>query len=260
MSEFSSPPAFPPQPPPAVRTRRGPGCLSIGCLILVIVLVLLGAGFGGMYWLVSEGGRAFVSEQQAPVRIAEATDEQYQAVLAKLGPFSQAVTDGHAANLELTPDDLNVLIARSPQFESLRGRVFLTAKGDQIVADMSTPLGEDNNRHVYFSGRATLDASYASSGFVVFLRSVEPLDHARADTRFARMLNHPALLNAISQLMSAGLNDGIRQQAVNDTATAELLRTLHTIIVQDGKIVVTTNERPGVTPTPTPVATDGNDT
>ena len=261
----SNPPPFPPQPPPIVRRRKGLGCFSVGCLIVILVLGVAGVGFGSLLWVISQGGQAYVSEQQVLARTAPATDEQYQAVLAKLAPFGQAMNEGHAATLEITPDDLNVLIARSPQFDAWRGRLFLAAKGDQLVADVSTPLTDDQTRHLYFSGRATLDASYASDGFVVFLRHIEPLNHGKGNTRFDEFLNYDSMLQKLSQLCSQVLNDGFHQQATQDPATADLLRKLRTVIVQNGQIVITTKELPGTvapnaSPAATPVATDDNQT
>ena len=264
MNESNSPP-FPPQPSAAVvRTRKGLGCSSIGCLLVIVVLLLIGAGMGSVYWLFSHGGPAYVSEKVVPVRIAEASDEQYQAVLAKLAPFGQAMNEGHAATLEITPDDLNTLIARSPQFESWRGRVFLAAAHDRIIAEVSSPVTSDETTRGYFNVRATLDASYSGNGFVVFIRRLEPINHSEADTPFTHFLNTGFWLNLFSQEMSAGLSEGFREQAAKDPASADFLRSLRTIVVQDGKIVVTLNERPGgtpaVSPAPTPVATEADQT
>ncbi len=247
------PPPFPPQPP-IVRRRKGLGCFATGCLIVVIILMFFGVLFGGTLWVVYHGGQAYISDQRSLARTLTPTDEEYQSVLAKLAPFGQAMNEGHAATLEITPDDLNVLIARSPQFEALRGQLFLAAADDGITAEVSTPLNDDAHA-VYFSGRATLDASYASNGFAFFLRSIEPLDKPRGDTLFGRLLNSPAMRQALSQQISRGVNDDIRKQAAKDPATADLLRMLRTIVVQKGKFVITIGERPGAVPSIPPAAT-----
>ena len=198
------------------------------------------------------------------MRVADATDEQYQAVLAKLAPFGQAMKEGQAATLEITPDDLNVLIARNPQFESFRGRLFLTADGDQILADVDTPLTDSDTNRAYFNARATLGASYTANGFVIFIHRLVPRESPQAKTLFTQFVNNENILGAFSQQMSASLNDGFHAQADEDPATADFLRSLRTIIVQDGKIIVTLNERSGSgaadTPAPTPVATKDNQT
>ena len=260
----SNPPPFPPQPATIARTRKGCGCFSIGCLLVVLVLLLIGAGAGSVAWLFSHGGKTYISEQSTPVRIAHATDEQYQAVLAKLAPFGQAMNDGRAATLEITPEDLNVLIARSPQFESWRGRLFLAAENDRIIADVSSPVTDGETTRGYLNARATLDASYSGNGFVVFIRHLEPVDRTKDNTPFNQFINTPSLLNVFGQQMSTSLNDGFREQAAKDPAAADFLRSLRTIIVQNGKIVISVSERPGgvpaASPTPTPVATDANQT
>ena len=110
-----------------------------------------------------------------------------------------------------------------------------------------------------------MDASYASNGFVVFLRHIEPLDRDKANTRFGEFLNYDPMLRAFSQQFSQMLNDGFHQQAAKDPATADLLRKLRTAVVQNGEIIITTKEVPGAlpsnaSPTATPVATDDNQT
>ena len=233
--------------------------------MVVVGLLLLGAGMGGIAWLMFQGGQAYISEQEPPVRIADPTDAQYQAVLA---PFVQAMSDGQAATLTITPDDFNVLVARNPAFDALRGRLFLTADGDHLVAEMGISLAQDDTHPRFCTDRATLDASYASNGFVLFLRHLEPLDHTRANTRFTQLLNSESILTNFSQQMSASLNDAFNQQADKDPATADFLHRLRTVVVQDGKIVVTLDERPGIpstatpaeSPSPTPVASGDDQT
>ena len=262
MNESSPPPV----PPAAVARRKRLGCLPMGCLIVVVVLMLLGVGLGTSLWLFYQGGQAFMNDHPTPTRIAEATEEQYQGVLGKLAPFAQAMQEGHAATAELTPDDANVLIARAPQFASWRGRVFLEAKSGGLAADVSVPLGDEGSHPLYFSGHTTFDASYASNGFALFLHGLTPLGAGRADSRFARFLNYPGTLQVLNQKLGLAVNETLRDAARKDAATADLLRKLRTVIVQDGKIVVTVGENPAPAtpiitpgespnPSPTPVAT-----
>ena len=266
MNEPSSPSSVPNPPPVAVR-RRGLGCVPTGCIIVVIILMLLGVGIGGMAWLISQGGQAFFSEQSQITRAAEATDEQYQAVLAKLAPFGQAMNGGHAATVEITPDDLNVLVSRSPQFDFFKHKLFLEAKDDHLGADVSLPVNPDSPKPVYFNGRVSLDASYASNGFALLLRRIDPLDPGKANTRFASFLNSRFMLEGFSRQLSQILNEGLRQQARKDPAAADLLRKLRTVVVDKGNLVITSAEvsggaTPGAStepsPTPESVATPLN--
>lgn len=260
-------PPYSSQPPPIIRKRKGLGCFATGCLIVVIILMLFGVFFGSLAYVIYHGGQSYISEAPSLAKTVTATDEQYQAVLAKLAPFGQALNEGRAATLEITPDDLNVLIARSPQFESLRGRLFLAAEGDQLIADTSFPVNDDDAHKMYFNGHATLDGSYASNGFVISLRHIEPLDKSQANTLFSRFLNSQSVLQAFSQQLSHGVNEDFRKQSERDPATADLSRRLRTIVVHDGKIEVAIGENPGgpaatptATPTASPVAADDNQT
>lgn len=259
---MNEPPALPNSPQTAFPARRKRlGCFPIGCIVLVIVLLLGGVVIGSFGWLFYQGGQVFVSDHSALTQ-PETTEEQYQKVLGKFGPFSQAMNEGRAASVEITPEDVNVLVARGPQFQSMRGKFFLAAKDNHLTADLSLPLGSGGARPMYFNGRIHFDASYASNGFALFLRRLEPLGAPQGKTRFSGFLNHPTMLQAFSQEFSRGINEGLRQQAAQDPGTADLLRKLRTVIVQDGKIVITAGApgraEPEPVETPTPVATPAN--
>lgn len=244
----------PPSPPVVVVRRKGLGCAPTGCIVLVIVLMLLGVGVGAMLWLFSQGGQAFVQDKPAAIRAVDASDAQYQATLDKLAPFAQALKESRAATVELTLEEFNVLAARSPQFQFLRGKVYLeAAEKGHLGADLSTRIGYEGAQARYFNGRAVFDASYASNGFVLFLRQLAPLKE-ESNTPFQRFINRRSTLTALSQEVGRSVNDDLRRQARKDPFVADLLRKLRTVVFRDGKIVATTGDAEPSAPPPTPVS------
>src|SRR5206468_5578862 len=106
-------------PPP----KKGMGCFARGCLTLVVFAIVLGiACFAGMYWGLHRHSAIFhglywltkthaIAQSPAPIPEFTASDAQIQSVHERCQDFEQKARAGQPAELELTPDDLNTLIA-----------------------------------------------------------------------------------------------------------------------------------------------------
>jgi hypothetical protein len=156
-------------PPP----RKGLGCFARGCLTLVVFAVVLGiACFAGMYWGLHRHSAIFhglywLTKAQAlgqsPVSIPQftATDAQIQSVHERCEDFEQRARAGQPAELELTPDDINTLIATK---EDTRGKMFVSIDGDRLRCQASVPLGEFIGRSgYYFNGDISVNLRGAES-------------------------------------------------------------------------------------------------
>lgn len=153
--------------------RRGLGCFARGCLILLVFAIVLAiACFGGVYWGL-ERHSAIVhgiywlakthSIAQAPVPVPEFSGSaaQIQNVQERWMNFEQKTRAGQAAEIELTADDLNALIASEPD---TRGKLFVTIEGNQLRLQISFPFGELLGRPgYYFNGDVTIDSKDAQS-------------------------------------------------------------------------------------------------
>src|SRR5215469_17302187 len=142
--------------------RRGLGCFGRGCLILsVFLIVLVIAGFAGMYWGLHRHSALFhgyfwlarthsIAEAPTPVSEFSGSDQQIQRVRERWQEFEQKTRAGQAAEIELSADDINALIATT---EGLRGKVFTSIDGNQLRLQVSVPIGEFLGRpgH-YFNG------------------------------------------------------------------------------------------------------------
>jgi hypothetical protein len=155
-------------PPP----KRGLGCFARGCLILVIFGIVLAIacvaglywGFQrhsaivhGLYWLAKTHSLA---ETPAPVPEFTASDEQIQRVQERWRDFEQKIRAGQQAELELTADDLNSLIAGH---RDARWKAFVSIEENRLRLQTSVSLGEFLGRSGYFNGDIMIQLNGAES-------------------------------------------------------------------------------------------------
>jgi hypothetical protein len=156
--------------------RKGLGCLGRGCLILsVFVIVLAIACFAGMYWGLHRHSALFygsywmaktrsLAEAPMPVPEFNASDQQIQLVQERWQEFEQKTRAAQAAEIELSADDINALIATT---ESIRGKVFASIDGDQLRLQASVPIGGVLGRSGY----------YFNGDVIIELNGTQPFDN-----------------------------------------------------------------------------------
>jgi hypothetical protein len=150
-------------PPP----RKGLGCFGRGCLILsAFAIVLAIACFAGMYWGLHRHSALFygsywlaktrsIAEAPAPVPEFSASDQQIQGVRERWQDFEQRTRAGQTAEIELSADDINGLIATT---EDLRGKMFASIEGNQLRLQSSVPIGQFLGRPgYYFNGDVIIE-------------------------------------------------------------------------------------------------------
>jgi hypothetical protein len=153
--------------------RRGLGCFGRGCLIfLVFVIVLAIACFTGMYWGLHRHSALFYgsywlaktrSLAQAPSPVPEfnGSEQQIQHVQERWQDFEQKTRASQPAVIELSADDINMLIATT---EALRAKLFVSIDGDQLRLQTSLPIGEFLGRSgYYFNGEVIIGLEGAQS-------------------------------------------------------------------------------------------------
>jgi hypothetical protein len=153
--------------------RKGLGCFGRGCLILLVfVIVLTIACFAGMYWGLHRYSALFygsywmaktrsLAEAAAPVPEFKGSDQQIQLVQERWQDFEQKTRAGQSAEIELSADDINALIATS---EDVRGKVFAAIDRDQLRVQVSVPIGEFFGRPgYYFNGDVIIEVEGAQS-------------------------------------------------------------------------------------------------
>jgi hypothetical protein len=156
--------------------RKGLGCLARGCLIvLVFAIVLAIACFAGMYWGLHRHSALFygsywlaktrsIAEAPMPVSEFRASDQQLQSFRERWQDFEQKTRAGQPAEIELSEDDINSLIATS---DDLRGKVFASVESNQLRLQASVPIGGFLGRPGY----------YFNGDVIIVLNGAQPLDN-----------------------------------------------------------------------------------
>jgi hypothetical protein len=153
--------------------RKGMGCLARGCLsVLVFAIVLAIACFAGMYWGLHRHSALFygsywlaktrsIAEAPSPVPEFNTSNQQTQNIRERWQDFEQKTRAGQPAEIELSADDINSLIAMN---EDVRGKVFASVDGNQLRLQASVPIGGFLGRPGYhFNGDVVIELSGAQS-------------------------------------------------------------------------------------------------
>lgn len=153
--------------------RKGLGCFGRGCLILLVFLIVLAiACFAGVYWGLHRHSALFYgnywlaktrSIAEAPTAVPgfNASNQQIQLIQERWQDFEQKTRAGQPAEIELSADDINALIATS---DDVRGKVFASIDGDQLRLQASLPIGGVLGRPgYYFNGDVIIELKGAQS-------------------------------------------------------------------------------------------------
>ena len=153
--------------------KKGLGCFGRGCLILLaFLIVLVIACFAGVYWGLHRHSALFYgnywlaktrSIAEAPTAVPgfNASNQQIQLVQERWQDFEQKTRAGQPAEIELSADDINALIATS---DEVRGKVFASIDGNQLRLLASLPIGGVLGRPgYYFNGDVIIELKGAQS-------------------------------------------------------------------------------------------------
>src|SRR5258707_11104310 len=144
------------------------GCFAKGCLILAVFGVVLAIacaagiywGFRhhsavvrGMYWLTKTHA---ITNAPAPIPPHEASDAKIESAVEHWRNFETSVRAGQPAEIELSADEINDLIASN---RDTRGKMVASIEGDRLRLQVSMPLGEIAARSgYYFNGAIPLES------------------------------------------------------------------------------------------------------
>jgi hypothetical protein len=133
---------------------------------LIFAIVLAIACFAGMSWGLHRHSALFYgsywlaktrSIAEAPIPVPEFTgsDQRIQTVRERWQDFEQKTRAGQPAEIELSADDINGLIAAS---QDIRGKVFASIEGNHLHLQTSVPIGGLFGRPgYYFNGDVTIE-------------------------------------------------------------------------------------------------------
>ncbi len=130
------------------KPRKGRGCFFWGCLGAGIIggLLILLVG-GGIAFLLREVAVKFTSTQPVPVPVHDLKPGEYEDIQKRVEAFKTAARANKSAELVLSADDINALIAGDDELKKFGGEVFFRIEDDQVLLDVSYPLD-----HLWFMG------------------------------------------------------------------------------------------------------------
>jgi hypothetical protein len=130
------------QPPPpvvVVQKKRGLGCFGCGCLVVLALLVLLGALAAAVVYFGYSQGKVLTTAAPSSLQSFDGGDAMYHDAIQKITVFGQALQQGQPANLELTADEINTIIARSPDLAANHVHLFVSLAGNEATLQLSVP-------------------------------------------------------------------------------------------------------------------------
>jgi hypothetical protein len=229
MNDPTAPPTVTPASAPAKRR----GCFFYGCITVLVIMVLCGiAGFFAIRYGLNKF-TAFVEQytDTTPMKLptVQMSSTDYQLLDKRVTAFSDAVNARKATlPLVLTGDEINALIANSPAWKALKGKLYVAIEGDQVMGTVSIPMddlaeapGLSRLKGRYLNGSAALKVSLTNSVLVVTLQSLE-----------AKGQRPPPQI--MTQLQSVNF----AQNSAQDPKTQEMIGRLESIEVKDGKITI----------------------
>ena len=202
--------------------KKGCGCIAKGCIIVLIVAAIL-AGMG--VWFFKKGvewARTQTSSGPVEVPVENATQDEYEALIKRLNAFKDAAP-GSAQTLQLTAHDLNVLIAKSPEWKDVQSKIHVTIDNDQIGVMGSVPLtGLPLFGDQYLNGKIDFTLSMAD-GILHF----KPQGIKLKDHEFSK-----------EEMNKLGNDYPFKVESIKEPVLGPVLSSAKTLNVKDGVIVL----------------------
>jgi hypothetical protein len=121
------------------KKKQGLGCFGIGCLIVVIVFVLIIAGLGAAWFYTVSKVKPYTADTAAQVPVESVPPQQYEEIRRRVANFAGSAP-GTRAVLTLTAQDVNALIAQSPEWNGAKGKIYVRIPEDHVALLGSVPL------------------------------------------------------------------------------------------------------------------------
>jgi hypothetical protein len=220
-------------PPPVVvqGKKRGLGCFGGGCVAVLIVLALVLVVGGCLGYYGFHRALAMTSETPATIPTFDGGGDLFQSTTQKLEGFGRELEAGRPADLELTADELNTLIARSPDLAANQIHLFVTMNNDQANVLLSLPtdlLPGGMLKGRYINGEAAL-----SPGF-------DP-DSKSLDLGLRRFkIGDLAVPASDLPLIESQLKPALNMQMQNSPSAKQFLDHAKTIEIRGGKLEIET--------------------
>lgn len=116
----------------------GCGCLVIAVIAVVAFVIIMKPKVTG---LIEKEVAQYVATEPTELPPVVADSEKIDAVIVRFDRFRSALDEGKTGQqLELTSEEVNILIAHHPQFSDVADRARVKLDGERITAAVSIPL------------------------------------------------------------------------------------------------------------------------
>ena len=161
-------PTEPSEPP------RRSGCLLWGCLTVFLFLLVVGGYVGLEIYEGYQVFKKFVSDKPSDLPVRQLKEGELEGVTSRLQAFGGAPP---GSRLDLSADDLNVLLAGTPSLQNAGGKAHASIDGDLILVDVSVPTGVlkkvgEGVTGKYFNGTFGLKPGVEKGQLVLFPQGV----------------------------------------------------------------------------------------
>ncbi len=137
--------------------KSGCGCLGGGCAMAFVIFLLLGGALFWGAWSTFNGIKSMTVAEGKAIPVYTPTDLETQIALDKVKAFNTAFDAGQEAEIILSANEINTLIAKYEPWSALRGKVSTSIEGDHISAQVSFPLSQIRlMQDRYFNGDVSM--------------------------------------------------------------------------------------------------------
>lgn len=207
----------------ATSQRKGPGCLFWGCLTVGILIAGIGGCTGFVLYSLRNMVLSLTVEEPAPLPIADPSDEQVDQIRTAIQEYQTAVESDQSGALELTAEEINALIADTPD---LAGRVYVDIDGDQLSAQGSIPLeGIPGFSDRYINGSFSLSLSLEDEELIATITDFDIEGHEIPD-EFKQ------------QVIEEFQDVDLLEEMSDPQAAEDLLDAVDRIEIEDGKLIL----------------------
>ena len=206
---------------------QGRGCFFYGCLVAaLLVIAVLGGTYLGVRHLVNNFVDRYTEPAPMTLPTVELPAAEAEALQARFETFKQAIQNGTGVPpLALGTQELNALIATLPDFQALKGKVFVAIEGESLKGQVSIPLdripiGRVKGR--YLNGSAGFKVGMEDGILIVNLDNVTVKGNPVPE-----------------QIMARLRQENWAKEAYSNTNAASLLRRFESIAIKDSRLVIT---------------------
>lgn len=220
-------------PPPNSGNGKkvGIGC-GIGCLILLIIGIVAAYFIYGAAKDAIEGGIAsFTAEQPVAIEPPQAAPAEVQDAMTRFDAFKMAMEKGETPGpLELSDQDINILIFNHPDFDWMNGKGKVDIQDDKLTSSVSVNLDDldipvkfiaDAVEGRYFNGEATVSLAMASGRPTAFI-----------DELVVNGQNPP------EEFMASIRQENLFQEAQSDQKMKEFFNRISDLKIENNKLVI----------------------